>query len=105
MIRTSSRLIGSGMSVLVMLSSLMTSTTCSIELMLIFFTLLLTPHHHPHGSFDPSALQSLIFFSQRSSPAFTKGPCSPSGNHCVGAGLGLRCSDWATVETEQRPNQ
>lgn len=99
---TSSRLMGSGMSDTVIVSSLITSTTWLIELIFILRTLRITHDNDAHGSFVPSALQSWMFLSHRSKPAFTKGPFSPSGNHCVGVGSGTRCKDSATVKTERR---
>ena len=94
---------GSGMSDTVIVSSLITSTTWLIELIFILRTLRITHDNDAHGSFVPSALQSWMFLSHRSKPAFTKGPFSPSGNHCVGVGHSVQGLRYGEDREEKVP--
>ena len=86
---TSSKLTGSGSILFVSDSSPIVSTTPSIASRLSFLILLVT-HPQQYGSVFSTTLQSVTLFFQRSSPTFTKGPFSPSGNQGVGVLLGVR---------------
>ena len=86
---TSSRLTGSGSILFLSDSSPIVSTTPSIASRLSFLILLVS-HPQQYGSVISTTLQSITLFFQRSSPTFTKGPLSPSGNQGVDDLLGVR---------------